>query len=189
MVLIAGVDEAGRGALAGPVVAAAVVLRETIHFKYPDSKKVSASRRIDLVGRLYGGDAHLIAIGWSSHTEIDRVNILQATLLAMRRAVSQIVDEVDAVLVDGTICPNSGLIEKALPRADDLFSCVGAASLIAKVFRDRWMLLLDEDYPEYGFAGHKGYGAAIHMQAIRENGGCEWHRKSFAPLRQQELLQ
>lgn len=183
---IAGVDEAGRGALAGPVVAAAVVLATASRTRYPDSKKVTPTRRLALVGRLYAGEAVAIGIGWAMPAEIDKINILEATMVAMQRALRQV--SADAALIDGTRCPGGLLVEQAVPKADDLFDCVGAASLVAKVFRDRWMTQLHEQYPQYGFAGHKGYGAATHMAAIDRFGGCLWHRFSFAPLKQAGLF-
>jgi len=185
---IAGVDEVGRGALAGPVVAAAVILDPAASRNYPDSKKLSAAKRLAACQHLFDGDALAIGLGWSMPQEIDRINILQATLLAMRRALANMGRAPDAVLVDGNINPASGFLEKSVVKADDLFPCVGAASIVAKVFRDQWMVQLDSDYPEYGFAGHKGYGAATHMQAIQRLGGCPWHRQSFAPLRQPALF-
>lgn len=185
---IAGVDEVGRGALAGPVVAAAVILAPDCRCYYRDSKKLTAMRRLSACDDLYAGDATAISIGWAMPKEIDRINILQASLLAMRRAAQTLAIMPDALLVDGNQLPCSGFLEQAVVKADDLFSCVGAASIIAKCFRDRWMINLSDSFPEYGFADHKGYGAPVHLRAIEKYGSCCWHRKSFAPLKQPSLF-
>lgn len=182
-----GVDEAGRGPLAGPVVACACYIppsRALLFQDVNDSKKLTERKRDQLFERLTQTDV-LYATGFASAAEIDRLNILQATFLAMRRAAQKFLTIPGAVaLIDGPH-PAAGLTLRQQPIVDgDAKSLViAAASIIAKVTRDRYMATLDTLYPGYGFAGHKGYGTAKHLQALRELGPCKEHRRSFAPVR------
>ena len=185
--MIAGVDEAGRGPLAGPVVAAAVVLPSGVAPEgIADSKTIAPARRSDLVDRIRGR-----ALGWAlglaAPAEIDRLNVLEATLLAMRRALAGlagvgIVPEL--ALVDGNRCP-PGLPFPARPvvRGDATVTVIGAASILAKVWRDREMERLDRCWPQYGFAGHKGYPTRFHLERLRRFGPSPVHRLTFAPVR------
>lgn len=184
---VVGVDEAGRGCLAGPVVAAAVVLAPHAHARYPDSKTIKHNRRLALVQQLYAGEALAIGIGWASVAEIDSLNILQASLLAMRRAVYDLAEcagrSPDSAVIDGLHVPGALPQEQALVDGDALDPRIGAASLVAKVFRDQWLTQLDAEYPQYGFATHFGYGTAGHLAALDRHGVSPWHRRSFAPVR------
>ena len=180
--LIAGVDEAGRGPLAGPVVAAAVILDERHPIKgLADSKKLTALRREKLFDDIRA-KALCCSIGEASVEEIDRLNILQATMLAMRRAVEGLRLKPNKVLVDGNRLPVLEVLAEAIVGGDDLVPVISAASILAKVHRDRWCLTLDEQYPQYGFAQHKGYGTAAHLAALRMHGPCAAHRTSFRPV-------
>jgi ribonuclease HII len=184
--LTAGVDEVGRGPLAGPVVAAAVVLdprREIVGLR--DSKRLSHMRRIELA-RTIRRDALGFAIGYASVAEIDTLNILNASLLAMRRALLRLEPGPTRVLVDGNHVPEClGAVSEieAIVGGDDLVPAISAASILAKVCRDRLLCRLDRRYPVYGFARHKGYPTAQHLQALHEHGPSEVHRRSFAPVR------
>ena len=180
--LVAGVDEAGRGPLAGPVVAAAVIL-DDLHpiAGLADSKKLTAARREALFDEIRAR-ALCCSIAEASVEEIDRLNILQATLLAMRRAVMGLRLKPKMVLVDGNRLPMLDMPAEAIVKGDALVPAISAASILAKVKRDRWCVQVDEQYPQYGFAGHKGYGTAVHMAALREHGACIHHRRSFAPV-------
>ena len=180
--LVAGVDEAGRGPLAGPVVAAAVSL-DDLHpiAGLADSKKLSATRREALFDEIRA-KALCCSIAEASVEEIDRLNILQATLLAMRRAVLGLRLTPKMVLVDGNRLPTLDMPAEAIVKGDALVPAISAASILAKVHRDRWCVQVDAQYPQYGFAGHKGYGTAVHMAALREHGACIHHRRSFAPV-------
>ena len=182
--LVAGVDEAGRGPLAGPVVAAAVIL-DDLHpiAGLADSKKLTAARREALFDEIRAR-ALCFSIAEASVEEIDRLNILQATLLAMRRAVLGLRLKPKMVLVDGNRLPTLDIPAEAIVKGDALVPAISAASILAKVHRDRWCVQVDEQYPQYGFAGHKGYGTAVHMAALREHGACIHHRRSFAPVAQ-----
>lgn len=181
-ILIAGVDEAGRGPLVGDVVAAAVILppRHGI-VGINDSKKLTEVKREKLFAEICSK-----AIAWhiasATHAEIDQINILQATLLAMQRAVEGLQVKPDRVLVDGNACPKIAYQVQAIVGGDALVEEIAAASILAKVFRDRQMLELDKLHPEYGFAKHKGYGTAQHMAALVEFGPIPQHRRSFAPV-------
>ncbi len=182
--LIAGVDEAGRGPLAGPVVAAAVILDELQPIKgLNDSKKLTALRRERLYDEIRA-KALCCSVAQASVEEIDRLNILQATLLAMRRAVEGLRLKPGKVLVDGNRLPVLGVLAEAIVQGDALVPCISAASILAKVTRDRWCAELHAQYPLYGFAGHKGYGTAEHMAALRKHGPCPEHRRSYAPVRE-----
>lgn len=180
--LLAGVDEAGRGPLAGPVVAAAVVLDELQPIKgLADSKKLTASRRESLYDEIRA-KALCCAIAEASVEEIDSMNILQATLLAMRRAVQGLRLKPQQVWVDGNRIPVLDVPARAIVKGDALVPAISAASILAKVHRDRWCREMDQRYPNYGFGLHKGYGTALHMAALRENGPSPLHRKSFRPV-------
>ena len=180
--LLAGVDEAGRGPLAGPVVAAAVILNDARPIAgLMDSKVLSATRREWLYDEIC---AHALccSIAQASVEEIDRLNILQATLLAMRRAVLGLRLKPARVLVDGNRLPVLPVPAEALVKGDALVPAISAASILAKVTRDRWCQQLHEQYPGYGFASHKGYGTAEHLSALTQLGACPEHRRSFAPV-------
>ena len=180
--LVAGVDEAGRGPLAGPVVAAAVILDQRQPIKgLADSKKLTALRREKLFDEIRA-KALCCSIAQASVEEIDRLNILQATLLAMRRAVEGLRLKPNKVLVDGNRLPDIGLPAQAIAGGDALVPAISAASILAKVHRDRWCLELDQLYPQYGFAKHKGYGTAAHLAALQAHGPCAEHRISFRPV-------
>ena len=182
--LVAGVDEAGRGPLAGPVVAAAVIL-DDLHpiAGLADSKKLTAARREKLYDEIRA-KALCCSIAEASVEEIDRLNILQATLLAMRRAVMGLRLKPAMVLVDGNRLPVLDVPAEAIVKGDALVSAISAASILAKVHRDRWCAQVHYEFPQYGFAGHKGYGTPVHMAALREHGACIHHRRSFAPVAQ-----
>ena len=182
--LAAGVDEAGRGPLAGPVVAAAVILdpRQGIA-GLADSKKLTARRREQLFDQIQD-KALCCAIGQASVEEIDRLNILQATLLAMQRAVAGLRLGPPRVLVDGNRLPRLPMLAEAIVGGDAKVPAISAASILAKVHRDRWCEQIDAEYPQYGFAAHKGYGTAAHLAALRQHGPTPWHRRSFAPVAQ-----
>lgn len=189
MGLVAGVDEAGRGPLAGPVVAAAVILDERQPIKgLADSKKLSASRREKLYDEIRA-KALCCCIAEASVEEIDTLNILQATMLAMRRAVQGLRLKPQLVLVDGNRIPVMDVRAEAVVRGDALIPAISAASILAKVHRDRGCEALDQQYPQYGFARHKGYGTAEHLAALQVHGPCEQHRASFAPVRASQVRQ
>jgi len=179
----AGVDEAGRGPLAGPVVAAAVVLSAS----YPidglaDSKTLSALQRETLAVQIRAHSTTW-ALGMASVEEIDRLNILQATLLAMQRAVQGLAMTPDLVLVDGNHAPRLSCPVRTVVRGDSLIKSISAASILAKVARDAILQDLDDEYPGYGFAVHKGYPTAAHRRALESLGPSPVHRRSFAPVR------
>ena len=180
--LIAGVDEAGRGPLAGPVVAAAVILDDLNPIAgLNDSKKLTAARREFLFEEIRA-KALCCSIAQASVQEIDELNILQATLLAMRRAVLGLRLKPVLVLVDGNQLPVLDVQAEAIVKGDALVQAISAASILAKVTRDRWCNSLHEQLPQYGFAAHKGYGTAAHLQALNQHGACSEHRRSFAPV-------
>lgn len=180
--LMAGVDEAGRGPLAGPVVAAAVILDDLQPIKgLADSKKLTALKRERLYDEIRA-KALCCSIAQASVDEIDRLNILQATMLAMQRAVAGLRLKPTKVLVDGNRIPKLDVLAEAIVKGDALVPAISAASILAKVHRDRWCAELHLQYPAYGFDGHKGYGTAEHMAALRTHGACPAHRKSFAPV-------
>ncbi|MFZ2301023.1 MAG: ribonuclease HII [Gallionella sp.] len=182
-ILICGVDEAGRGPLAGPVSAAAVILDASRPIEgLADSKKLSERQR----GRLapvIRERAVAWAVAWADVEEIDRLNILQATLLAMRRAVLALKIQPQQVLVDGLYCPETGISSQAIVKGDSKVAAISAASILAKTARDELMLRLHEQHPLYGFADHKGYPTVEHLAALRKHGVSVVHRKSFKPVR------
>jgi ribonuclease HII len=182
--LVAGVDEAGRGPLAGPVVAAAVIL-DDLHpiCGLNDSKKLTPLRREKLYDEIRA-KALCCSVAQASVEEIDRLNILQATLLAMRRAVEGLRLTPSKVLVDGNRLPVLGVRAEAIVRGDATVPAISAASILAKVTRDRWCTELDQRFPQYGFAAHKGYGTAEHLAALRAHGACPEHRRTFSPVAQ-----
>jgi ribonuclease HII len=181
--LVAGVDEAGRGPLAGPVVAAAVMLDDLQPIEgLADSKALSPRRRERLYDEIRA-KALCCGVAEASVEEIDRLNILQATLLAMRRAVEGLRLRPQLVLVDGNRVPTLAMPAHAVVQGDARVQAIAAASILAKVHRDRLCEQLHERYPQYGFAAHKGYPTEQHLQALREHGACEQHRRSFAPVR------
>lgn len=180
--LVAGVDEAGRGPLAGPVVAAAVILDDLNPIKgLADSKTLTALRREKLFDEIRA-KALCCSIAEASVEEIERLNILQATLLAMRRAVEGLRLRPYKVLVDGNRLPVLDVLAEAIVKGDATVPAISAASILAKVHRDRWCVEFDLRYPQYGFAKHKGYGTAEHLAALRVHGACPEHRKTFRPV-------
>jgi ribonuclease HII len=187
MMLTCGVDEAGRGPLAGPVCAAAVILdpaRPIAGLK--DSKKLSAARR-DQLAPLIKANALAWAVAYASEEEIDRLNILQATLLAMRRAVLALAPAAQQALIDGNRCPVLPIPARAIVKGDALEPCISAASILAKTERDKVLRALADIYPAYGFERHAGYPTADHLAALEAFGPCPVHRKSFGPV--QRVLQ
>jgi len=180
--LVAGVDEAGRGPLAGPVVAAAVILDDLNPIKgLADSKILTALRREKLFDEIRA-KALCCSVAEASVEEIERLNILQATLLAMRRAVEGLRLKPKMVLVDGNRLPVLDMLAEAIVKGDATVPAISAASILAKVHRDRWCAEYDLQFPQYGFAQHKGYGTAQHLAALREFGACPQHRKTFRPV-------
>jgi ribonuclease HII len=180
--LVAGVDEAGRGPLAGPVVAAAVIL-DDLHpiAGLADSKVLTPLRRARLYDEIRA-KALCCSIAEATVEEIERLNILQATMLAMKRAVEGLRLKPVKVLVDGNRLPTLDMLAEAIVKGDAKVQAISAASILAKVHRDRWCEALDREFPQYGFAGHKGYGTAEHLAALRAHGACPQHRKTFAPV-------
>jgi ribonuclease HII len=182
--LTCGVDEAGRGPLAGPVVAAAVILDPTRPIDgLDDSKKLSAKRRVALTAEIRT-KALSWAIAEASVEEIDRINILQASLLAMRRAVDGLARRPERALIDGNKCPPLDCPAEAIVGGDGKVASIAAASILAKTARDAGMLALHAIYPVYGFDRHKGYPTVSHLKALREHGPTPAHRRSFAPVAQ-----
>jgi len=180
--LVCGVDEAGRGPLAGPVVAAAVILDRLRPIAgLDDSKKLSAKRRAALASEIRA-KAIAWAVGEASVEEIDRINILQASLLAMQRAVAALSTQPGEALIDGNRCPILCCPARAIIGGDGKVACIAAASIIAKTVRDAGMQVLHAAYPRYGFDRHMGYGTPQHLKALREHGVCPVHRRSFAPV-------
>ena len=181
-ILICGVDEAGRGPLAGPVSAAAVILDPDHPIAgLADSKKLSGRQR-DRLAIIIRERALAWAVAHADVDEIDQLNILQATLLAMRRAVLALGIQPRQVLVDGLYCPQTGIPSQAIIKGDSKVAAISAASILAKTARDELMLELHQRYPHYGFAKHKGYPTAEHLAALREHGVSMAHRKSFRPV-------
>ena len=187
VIWVCGVDEAGRGPLVGAVVAGAVVLdpaRPIAGLK--DSKKLTAARREYLYEQIMQ-NAQAWGVGEASPAEIDDINILQATMLAMRRAVEDLATRLgawpDKALIDGNRCPALPIAAEAIIKGDAKEPAISAASIVAKVTRDRQMMALHERYPEYGFAQHMGYPTEAHFAALKQFGACEQHRRSFSPVR------
>lgn len=180
---IAGVDEAGRGPLAGPVVAAAVILNPAVPINgLADSKAISAARREKLAVEIRQ-KALAWAVARAEVEEIDRINILQASMLAMSRSIQALSVRPQKILVDGNCCPETGIPAEAVVRGDKLVPAISAASILAKVSRDQEMVALDALFPGYGFATHKGYPTKIHIAALMKLGACPIHRQSFSPVR------
>ncbi len=179
--LVAGVDEAGRGPLAGPVTVSAVILNESIA-GLDDSKKLSEAQRLALVETI---KAH--ALSWSvvhvSVEKIDQINIFQATMLGMQNAVKKLAMKPDKILVDGNKTPDFGIQANAIIGGDGIEPAISAASILAKCARDQLMVAMHDEFPHYGFAQHKGYGTKKHVNAINEYGPCKHHRKTFAPVK------
>ena len=181
--LVVGIDEAGRGPLAGPVTAGAVILPEGYHHEeVNDSKKLSESRREKIYEDLIGDESVVWAWGLAEAEEIDRINILQATYLAMARAVEALSMKPDVALVDGRAVKGLPVQHRAVIKGDSLSLSIAAASIIAKVERDRIMRGYALGFPEYGFDKHKGYGTKLHLERLNQYGPCKIHRKSFAPV-------
>lgn len=186
-ILIAGVDEAGRGPLAGPVIAAAVILDPKRKIKGLADSKILTEKRREALFEEICTKALAWGIGRAEVKEIDQINILKASLLAMQRAVSELSISPSKVLVDGNCCPKLAFPTEAIIGGDATIAAISAASILAKVSRDREMIVLDSFYPGYGFAKHKGYGTEAHQLALKKLGPCQIHRRSFAPIR--ELLE
>lgn len=186
--LVAGIDEVGRGPLAGPVVATCVTCKpgfkiikklETVQ----DSKKLTAKRREELIDFIKD-NFNEIGIGICDHETIDRINILQASFLAMKKAITSLKEKPNFILVDGSfIIPNSSYEQKAIKKGDSKIFSIAAASIVAKVTRDKIMEEMHAKYPEYGFDKHKGYGTKYHLEQIKKHGPCDIHRKSFGPCK------
>ncbi|MEJ2655839.1 MAG: ribonuclease HII [Desulfobacterales bacterium] len=181
---IAGIDEAGRGPLAGPVVSAAVILPTSFQVSgVSDSKKLTPKKRCYLYEKIYDS-AVSIGIGIVDPIEIDRINILQAALTAMAMAVDNLAPQPDCLLIDGTFLISSTLPQEAIPKGDALSISIAAASIVAKVTRDRLMDRYHDDFPEFGFLKHKGYPTKSHKESIRRFGCCAIHRKSFRGVKE-----
>jgi ribonuclease HII len=188
---LAGIDEAGRGALAGPVVAAAVMLPAAARFKWlalvKDSKLLPAELREDLFGLMHKAGL-AIGVGIVEPSVIDTINILNATKKAMKIAVEQLADPPDYVLTDDVMLPRFSIPQKNIIKGDRSCLIISCASVVAKVTRDHIMLELHSRYPKYGFANHKGYGTSEHLECLRNNGACPAHRLTFGPVRDLERL-
>jgi len=185
---VAGVDEAGRGPLAGPVTTAAVILpRDFEHAVLTDSKKLTPKVRERLYEELTGNEQILWASDQADEREIDRINILKATHASMARSVAKLSEEPDMVLIDGLEVPGFPFPQKGVVKGDSLSLSIAAASIIAKVERDRLMLKMAETYPGYGFEQHKGYPTKMHLERLQELGPCPIHRQSFGPVSQLTL--
>lgn len=192
--LLGGIDEVGRGPLAGPVAAACVlmpfdfVIKDKRLLEIKDSKKLSEKKREELFD-VIKENFPVIGIGLCDHGTIDRINILEATFLAMKKSLGSFKKKPDFILVDGKFkIPNLSIEQKAVIKGDSSVFLIAIASIIAKVTRDRIMKKFDEKYPQYGFAQHKGYGTKFHMEALKVYGACEIHRKSFAPVARQLII-
>ncbi len=187
---VGGIDEAGRGPLAGPVVAACVVFGADFKINndklklVKDSKKLSPKKREELF-TVIQEEVFDFGIGICDHQTIDRINILEASFLAMKKAISNLRQKPNFIILDGKfLIPNISIPQKAIKQADNLVFSVAAASILAKVTRDRIMLEMHEKYPSYGFDKHKGYGTKLHLEKLREFGPCPIHRYSFRPVKQ-----
>ena len=187
LIWVCGVDEAGRGPLVGAVVAGAVVLDPNNPIEgLKDSKKLTAARREYLYEQIME-KAKAWGVGEASPLEIDQINILQATMLAMRRAIEDLANRLgawpDKALIDGNRCPELPIAAEAIVKGDSKEPAISAASIVAKVTRDRQMMSLHERHPEYGFAQHMGYPTEAHFAALKQYGACDQHRRSFSPVR------
>ena len=187
LIWVCGVDEAGRGPLVGAVVAGAVVLDPNNPIEgLKDSKKLTAVRREYLYEQIME-KAKAWGVGEASPAEIDEINILQATMLAMRRAIEDLTTRLgawpDKALIDGNRCPELPIAAEAIVKGDAKEPAISAASIVAKVTRDRQMQILHERHPEYGFAQHMGYPTEAHFAALKQYGACDQHRRSFSPVR------
>ena len=187
LIWVCGVDEAGRGPLVGAVVAGAVVLDPNNPIEgLKDSKKLTAARREYLYEQIME-KAKAWGVGEASPLEIDQINILQATMLAMRRAIEDLATRLgawpDKALIDGNRCPELSIAAEAIVKGDAKEPAISAASIVAKVTRDRQMMSLHERHPEYGFAQHMGYPTEAHFAALKQYGACDQHRRSFSPVR------
>lgn len=181
---IAGIDEAGRGPLAGPVVSAAVIIPISLQIPgISDSKKLTPKKRNYLYEKIYDL-AVSVGIGIVDPFEIDRINILQAALLSMAMAVENLAPQPDCLLIDGIFLISSALPQEAIPKGDALSASIAAASIVAKVTRDRLMERYHQDYPQFGFSKHKGYPTKAHKEAIRKFGCCLIHRRSFKGVKE-----
>ncbi|MEJ2098963.1 MAG: ribonuclease HII [Desulfobacterales bacterium] len=181
---MAGIDEAGRGPLAGPVVSAAVILPQTLPIDgIIDSKKLSAKNRSQLYDEIYS-HAVSVGIGIVDPAEIDRINILQASLLAMSMAVENLIPQPECLLIDGPFQISTHLPQKPISKGDALSVSIAAASIVAKVTRDRLMEKYDEYYPQFGFSRHKGYPTRAHKAAIAKFGYCQIHRRTFRGVKE-----
>lgn len=181
--VIAGVDEAGRGPLAGPVVAAAVILSDELSIHgLTDSKLLTHKKRMDLA-EIIKEKSIAYAVSVIPEEKIDEINIHHASLLAMDQALAQLAVKPTKALIDGKFCPKSSLAMEAIVGGDKLIPQISAASIIAKTYRDQLMLKYDKIYPEYGFAQHKGYPTKNHLAALQQYGVCPIHRKSYAPVK------
>jgi ribonuclease HII len=186
--LIAGIDEAGRGPLAGPVVAAAAILPATFRHKVlRDSKALTHLQRERIYGELTACEHVAWAVAVVDHEEIDRINILRASHEAMRRAVAALTSPPDHVLIDGLPVREFPIPQTALVSGDAISLSIAAASVIAKVTRDRLMLDFDRTFPQYGFAQHKGYCTELHLTRLRQHGPCPIHRRTFEPVQQTQF--
>lgn len=182
--LIAGLDEAGRGPLAGPVVAAAVILPTRCRLAgVDDSKQVSESARVQLYEVIIRR-ARAVGVGIATEQEIDCLNILEATRLAMRRALASLTPPADCLLIDAVILSNLAIPSRPIIKGDTLSISIAAASIVAKVTRDRMMAVYHQTYPDYNFLSHKGYGTEEHLQRLAQYGPCAIHRRTFAPVAQ-----
>ena len=193
LIWVCGVDEAGRGPLVGAVVAGAVVLDPSNPIEgLKDSKKLTAARRDYLYEQILE-KSKAWGVGGASPVEIDEINILQATMLAMRRAIEDLVTRLgawpDKALIDGNRCPELPIAAEAIVKGDAKEPAISAASIVAKVTRDRQMMSLHERHPEYGFAQHMGYPTEAHFAALKQYGACDQHRRSFSPVRKVLELQ
>ena len=177
---VAGVDEVGRGCLAGPVVAAACILdlAKPLPKGLNDSKKLTAKRREEIAGQLKDG-ACVFAVGQVEADEIDRINILEATRKAMRLAIEKLDPCADFLLIDAVQLKDMTFPQKAIIKGDSISASIAAASILAKTYRDALMAGYDREFPHYGFASHVGYGTAVHLEALRNHGPCVLHRKTF----------
>ena len=179
--IIAGIDEAGRGPWAGPVVSAAVILDyKNIPEGLDDSKKISEKKRLSLYSSIY--EFHKVGVGYSNIDEIDTLNILKATFLSMNRAIKDLNSNIDFILVDGNLDPGFSYKTNCIVKGDSISASIAAASIIAKVTRDNLMLRIDKEFPDYNWKKNKGYGTSEHRNALEMYGPCKYHRKTFSPI-------